>query len=180
MDQALTRRNLGVLAAGVAAAASIGSSGEAEAAMVATDWLAQIKHQHREIDRRLMMVKNASNHAARVAAFKAFATYLSAHSMAEENSVYPAIAITGSEASAKQLYHEQDDAEILVGRIDNALAMGQDDQVPAMLDTLATALHAHVAEEEGQVFPALQAAADARMNAKLSMDFSMAFNRAVA
>jgi hemerythrin superfamily protein len=181
MDQVLTRRNLGKLAAVAAAATSIGLSGVAKAAeAMGDDWFATIKMQHREIDRRLMAVKNASTHMARVAAFKSFAIYLTAHSVAEETSVYPAIAIKESDAAAKQLYHEQDDAEILVGRIENALAMDEDAQIGPMLDQLAMALHAHVDEEETQKFPALQSAADARLNARISTQFNATFNRAMS
>ncbi|WP_420384401.1 hemerythrin domain-containing protein [Novosphingobium sp.] len=179
MIQDMTRRNLGKLAAGAAVAGSIALTASAQAAPMGDDWFEMIKMQHREIDRRLMAVKSADTHPGRVAAFKAFATYLSAHSLAEEVSVYPAIAIMGAEPDAKQLYHEQDDAEILVGRIDNALAMHQDERVGPMLDTLAAALHAHVAEEEGTKFPALKSATNPMMNAKLTQDFHATFARAV-
>ena len=180
MDQDITRRNLGKLAAGVAAIGAMGLHAQAQAAPMGEDWLDMIIMQHKEIDRRLMALKSATTHAARMMAFKAFATYLTAHSVAEEVSVYPAIAITGAEVDAKQLYHEQDDAEILVGRIEHALTMGHDDQIAPMLETLGTALHAHVAEEEGTKFPALKSAAGPMMNAKLTADFHATFARAVA
>ncbi len=180
MDQALTRRNLGFVVAGAAAVGTVGAAALAGAADMDGDWFATIKAQHQELDRLLGAVKAAGSHSARVQAFKTFSIYLAAHSLAEEVTVYPALAITGSEQQSKQLYGEQDDAKVLVARIDDALAMHQDADVPAMLDKLGDALHAHVAEEEGTDFPALQAKEDAMMNAKLTTDFKAAFRRAAS
>jgi hypothetical protein len=144
------------------------------------DWLDTIKAQHRELDRLLGSVQSAGSHAERVAAFKRFSIYLSAHSLAEETTVYPALAITGSQGESKQLYGEQNDAKVLVARIDDALTMGQDADATAMLQTLAQALHAHVAEDENQDFPPLKARENAMMNAKLTADFNKAFMRAAS
>jgi hypothetical protein len=177
MNPDISRRHLGFGAA-LAVATASGLTHMAEGAETSGDWFATIKVQHKALDEMLMAVKSAGSHTARLAAFKTFSTYLSAHCLAEEVSVYPALAITGLESASKQLYGEQDDAKVLVARIDDALSMGQDDQVSALLDTLATALHAHVAEEENQDFPALQAKVDAMMNARLTTDFKMAFQRA--
>jgi len=182
MDQTITRRNLGLVAVGVL---SMGSAFAADAAGAAEegtggDWLATIKAQHKELDRLLAAVKSASTHESRVAAFKKFATYLTAHSIAEETTVYPALAITGSESASKQLYTEQDDAKVLVARIDDALSTGHDADVPALLDTLGNALHAHVAEEENQDFPPLKAKEDAATNARLTLQFKQTFRRASA
>jgi len=180
MDSNFTRRDLGLIAAGVISIGSTGIAKTAAAAEAAEDWLATIKAQHQELDRLLGAVKSAGSHPARVAAFKKFSIYLSAHCMAEETTVYPALAITGNEAAAKQLYGEQDEAKVLVARIGDALSMNHDGDLPAMLDKLATALHAHVAEEENQDFPGLQAKADAKMNAKLTADYHGAFQRAAS
>jgi hemerythrin superfamily protein len=185
MDQMISRRDLGLAAVSVLAAGSVGFAATAAAsattgAETGGDWLATIKAQHAELDRLLAAVKAAGSREARIAAFKKFSIYLSAHSMAEETTVYPALAITGSEAASKQLYSEQDAAKVLVARIDDALSSGDGSDVPAMLDTLGNALHAHVAEEENEFFPPLKAREDATMNAKLSSEFSQAFRRASA
>lgn len=182
MDQMITRRNLGLVAVGVFSMGAAALSDAADPAEDASggDWLAIIKAQHKELDRLLSVVKSASTHESRVAAFKKFAVYLTAHSIAEETSVYPALAITGSEAASKQLYTEQDDAKVLVARIGDALSTGHDADVPALLDTLGNALHAHVAEEENQDFPPLKAKEDAAMNARLTEEFKQTFHRASA
>jgi hypothetical protein len=180
MDPKITRRDLGLVAAGVL---SIGSAGFVEIAAAAAsdgDWLDTIKAQHEELDRLLAAVKSAGSHPEQVAAFKKFSIYLAAHSLAEEVTVYPALAITGSEAASKQLYGEQDDAKVLVARIDDALSMNHAAEVPAMLDKLGNALHAHVAEEENQDFPTLKAKESSTMNAKLTSEFKMAFHRAAS
>jgi hemerythrin superfamily protein len=185
MDQMISRRDLGLAAVSLLSAGSIGfaDTAAASSAMDAEsggDWLATIKAQHAELDHLLAAVKAAGSGEARIAAFKKFSIYLSAHSMAEETTVYPALAITGSEAASKQLYTEQDAAKVLVARIDDALSGGDGAEVPAVLDTLGNALHAHVAEEENQYFPPLKARENATMNAKLSTEFSQAFRRASA
>jgi hypothetical protein len=177
MDQTLTRRNLGIVA-GAAAVGMAGAASMAEPVETGEDWFATIKAQHKELDRLLAAVVAAGSHTARVAAFKTFSIYLSAHSLAEEVSVYPALAITGSDAASKQLYNEQDDAKVLVARIDDALAMRHDDDASAMLEKLGAALHAHVAEEENEDFPGLKSKESPAMNAKLTADFKMAFRRA--
>jgi hypothetical protein len=178
MDLKLSRREFGLAAAGVVAMGSTAMSGFADAADSGGDWLDLIKAQHQELDHLLAAVKSAGSHEARVAAFKRFAVYLSAHSLAEEVTVYPALAITGSESASKQLYGEQDDAKVLVARVDNALATGRDADVPAMLDTLGTALHAHVEVEENQDFPPLKAKEDVATNARLTTEFKATFRRA--
>ena len=180
MKMEISRRNLGLVVAGVAASDLVGVAGRAGAQDMGGDWFAMIREQHRELDRMLSAVQAAPTRSARVAAFKTFSSYLAAHSIAEETSVYPALAITGSQGESKQLYTEQDDAKVLVARIDNALAMGRDVEVPAMLESLASALHAHMAEEETQDFPALQAKVGPAMNAKLTSDFSRTFQRAAS
>ena len=180
MDEKLTRRDLGLVAAGVISMGSAGFAQNAFALESVGDWLATIKAQHQELDRLLAAVKSSGSHPEQVAAFKKFSIYLAAHSMAEEVSVYPALAITGSEAASKQLYGEQDDAKVLVARINDALSMNHDAEVSAMLDKLGNALHAHVAEEENQDFPALKAKESATMNAKLTSEFKMAFQRAAS
>jgi len=180
MDSNFTRRDLGLIAAGVLSIGSTGLAASAVAAEAAGDWFETIKAQHQELDRLLGAVKSAGSHPVRVAAFKKFSIYLSAHCMAEETTVYPALAITGNEAASKQLYGEQDEAKVLVARIGDALSMNQDADVPVMLDKLATALHAHVAEEENQDFPGLKAKEDAKMNAKLTANYHSAFQRASA
>jgi hemerythrin superfamily protein len=181
MDENLSRRTLGLTALGMVSMASVGVARFVHATeMGGGDWLATIKAQHQELDRLLTAVQSAGSHTARVAAFKKFSIYLSAHSLAEELTVYPALAITGAASTSKQLYGEQDDAKVLVARIENALAANHDADVPTLLDALGNALHAHVAEEENQDFPALKAKEDATTNAKLTSDFKTTFQRAAS
>lgn len=114
-----------------------------------------------------------------MAAFKAFANYLAAHSFAEEVSIYPAIAISGNEAGSKRLYDEQDDAKILVARIKGALVRGDERTASDLLTRLGQALDAHVAEEENERFPALHARLDQAANARVGQDFHATFARAM-
>jgi len=180
MELKLSRRDFGLAAAGVVAMGATAMPGFAGAADAGGDWLDIIKAQHQELDRLLAAVKSAGSHEARVAAFKRFSVYLFAHCLAEEVTVYPALAITGSESASKQLYGEQDGAKVLVARVADALAAGHDSDLPAMLDTLGTALHAHVAEEENRDFPPLKAKEDAATNTRLTSEFKATFRRASA
>lgn len=188
MDEAFSRRDLALLGAGVAAAASLPSTALAQArgtgpsGLTRGDWFAQVRAQHQAISAGFQMVRNARGPAAMKAAFKRLSTLLAAHSIAEEVALYPGPAVTGQgdQAEMRQLYEEQQMAKVMTARIDAALAMGQRDQAMTLLGQLEQALMAHVREEETQFFPALQRSAGAAMNDKMTRDFRMVFSQAMS
>ena len=100
---------------------------------------------------------------------------LTGHAIAEEVALYPMIEILGMKRPSEELYDQQQDAKGLLARLDNGPKAG-----PAFLrefQTLASAVRAHVAEEEQEVYPMLRQRATRDQNMKMSMDFEREFRR---
>ena len=182
-----TRRDLGALALGGIAAAAAAPAMAAPAmgmpsvgALTAGDWMAQVKAQHMAIDRQFAALKATrdGDTAGRTAGLKMLATLLTGHSIAEEVALYPGVAMKGDTAGSDQLYIEQQHAKVMVAELDNMPKTGP--EFLARLTTLETALKAHVAEEEGQRYPALMRAATPAENAKMTADLRREFTRYIA
>jgi hemerythrin superfamily protein len=179
----VSRRSLGLLAAGAAAAAAAPALGQPAgkggmaAGLTAGDWMAQVRAQHREIDRHFQLVKTAKTDADRTSHFRMLASLLSGHSLAEEVALYPGLFIQGEESDSKEAYDEQSMAKVLTARIDNAMAMGRRDEAMKLVGQLETAVKAHVAHEEKEWYPALMKKATAQMNAKMTADFRREFTK---
>ena len=183
-DQGLSRRNLGGVGLGVAVAAAtlpaMADAAPAPAALTAGNWMNQVKAQHAAISAGFAATRGAKSPVAMKAAFRNLADLLTAHSIAEEVALYPGIAIEGDKASSDRAYQEQQEAKVLVARIDGAMMKGDRATAMSTLATLEQAITAHVREEEDQWYPALMKKADARMNAKMTADFRRAFSRDIA
>lgn len=182
----VSRRNLGMLGFGAVAAAAVADAAGARAPMPAGaagltggNWMEQVQAQHRAIDAGFQRTK-AARGPRKTAEFKALAGLLAAHSIAEETSLYPGIDMKVGDPQFEKASHDQQIAKVMVAKIDNAMAMGDMRTANATLLELEAAIKAHVAEEEGQYYPALLRAADARMNAKMTDDFRMTFTKAIA
>ena len=187
MTEQISRRSLGVLgfgAAAVAGAVATGADAQVRAAtgasLTAGDWMAQVKAQHAAIDAGFQEVKRLRTANGKRGAFRRLAGLLAAHSIAEETSLYPGIDMKVGDAQFRKASHDQQEAKVLTAAIDNALLMGDMATADSTLATLEAAVKAHVAEEESQYYPALMRAADARMNAKMSMDFRNQFTKSIA
>lgn len=183
MDRLLTRRTLGLAAAGASALGAVGGLAGARAQEMSGpgggDWFEMIRRHHQEIARRLEAFQAAQDHEAQMAAFQAFSAINAAHSIAEEISVYPALQMNGAQDPSWHLYHEQDEAKVLSARINTALAMHRGDEAQSLAAQLKTALLHHVAEEENQIFPRLRSMADGQINALLTRTYAMEFHRAM-
>jgi len=184
-DTLVSRRNLGLFAAGAAAAATPSLAQPAAktgmaAGLTAGDWMAQVRAQHRETDRHFQLVKTARTDAERMSHFRMLASLLSGHSLAEEVALYPGLFMQGDEADSKEAYDEQSMAKVLTARIDNAMAMGRRDEAMKLVAQLEAAVKAHVAHEEKEWYPALQKKATAQMNAKMTADFRREFTKYMA
>jgi len=186
-DKQVSRRDIGLLAAGAAAAVATPAAaqpaaraGGMVAGLTAGDWMAQVLAQHREIDRHFQLVKAARTDGERMQHFRMLASLLSGHSLAEEVALYPGLYIQGEESDSKQAYDEQSLAKVLTARIDNAMAMGRRDEALKLVGQLETAVKAHVAHEEKEWYPALMKKANAQMNAKMTADFRREFTKYMA
>lgn len=121
-----------------------------------------LTHDHREVERlfgELEGLRGAATdteRARRKDLIDQVTIELVKHSVAEEAEVYPRVAEKVSADEAGQARHEHAEAEVTMKRLaglqyDNASV---DDEVA----TLIREIREHVAEEEGQIFPAMRLA----------------------
>src|SRR5438270_6791821 len=79
---------------------------------------------------------------------------LTVHSMAEEELVYPVLAVKVQPGLAKEARHEHQEAKDIIEQIDAALAEGGD--LTPLVNQLQQAVQHHVQEEESDIFPLMR------------------------
>jgi hemerythrin superfamily protein len=175
MNLDLSRRALGLSAVGVAAFAAMRAS-VAEAQTAGGTWFDMVKAHHALIADNLGMILATSDGqvAERTRLQKHLGYLLTAHSVAEENVLYPALARLGLTQASDQLYIEQ--AHAKVGNADLEVTPKGDDAWLAKVSALKTAILHHAKdEEEADLFPKLAAGVSARENAMLTADYARQF-----
>lgn len=188
MEKTLSRRNFAAAVVGTAAvAAAVPAVAQRRAMMpgmasitslTAGNWMQQVKAQHLEIVRHFQMLKRPMGAPGRMAGLMSLKNVLTAHSIAEETSIYPAIALTVDRGGADMLYKEQQDAKVMLADIDNMMAMDPRADYMGKLTALESAVTAHaISHEESDLYPKLMRSAPAPMNAKVTKDFREAFTR---
>ena len=126
------------------------ATAKARAAAVPGDWLSMALDHHGQIRSAFERAKSAGSAEDRLAAFKALATVLNGHSLAEEVVLYPALAKNGEKAHAGLAYTEQTTAKMQMAeleRINPADAAWRD-----KLEHIQGAVLHHMFEEEGTWF----------------------------
>lgn len=123
---------------------------KAEAAAAPDSWLAKILDHHREIEARFADVKAASTAATRREAQKELAFILTAHSIAEEAAIYPALAADKQVTHAMLAYQEQSAAKMEMGLLERLDPMSQD--YLDKLEHIRGAVAHHMYSEEGTWF----------------------------
>lgn len=123
---------------------------KAQKASVNSPWLAQVIEHHMQIEDAFAAVKGASDSASRRAAQKQLAVILTAHSIAEEAVLYPALALHGEKSHATSAYTEQSAAKIQMAALEDLNPMSQD--YLDKLEHIRGAVAHHVYEEEGTWF----------------------------
>jgi len=140
------------------------------------DWLGLVKAHHDMIERAFdALVGGGSDLARRPVLYKRLAYLLTAHSVAEENAIYPALAMCGLQADADHLYLDQAHAKVMNAMLD----MAEDKLGDAWLQRvqeLRSAVLTHARQdEEGNLYPRLVAAIDAPTATKLSVAYRREF-----
>jgi hypothetical protein len=138
-------------------------------------WLALVLDHHLAIESCFAAVKNASTASARTAAQKKLALMLTAHSIAEESVVYPAMALTDQKGHATDAYAEQSAAKVQMAALDELDPMSQD--YLDKLEHIRGAVAHHVYEEESDYFVKLRQNGDGAMQAKLTRKYQEEFAR---
>lgn len=150
----------------------------AQTAAAGGDWFSMVKQQHTMIAMSLdeVTAENASP-SARKAALNKLAYQLTAHATAEENVIYPALAMNGMTEGSDQLYMQQAHAKVKNAQIDM-----DDKKDSSANDWLSTvkALQAAILEhakqhEEADLFPKLQSKLSAAQNKMLITGYAKMF-----
>ena len=148
---------------------------KAEAAAAPGSWLAQILDHHREIEARFAGVKTATSAASRRAAQTELALILTAHSIAEEAAIYPALAADKQVGHAELAYQEQSAAKMEMGLLERLDPMSED--YLDKLEHIRGAVAHHVYSEEGTWFPELAEDLSASDQAMVTKRYEEEFGR---
>lgn len=148
---------------------------KARAAAGDSVWLNTILDHHVQIEDAFAALLAASSAPARREAQKNLAIILTAHSIAEESVIYPAMALTTQKGHSASAYTQQSAAKVEMAALDDLDPMSQ-----AYLDKvrhIQGAVAHHVYEEESDWFPELRQKADATMQTRLSKRYREEFQR---
>jgi hypothetical protein len=91
---------------------------KARGAAAPGDWLSMALDHHGQIRAAFERAQAAASAEDRIAAFKALATVLNGHALAEEVVLYPALAKNGEKAHASLAYTEQTTAKMQMAELE--------------------------------------------------------------
>ncbi|AOR79434.1 hemerythrin domain-containing protein [Novosphingobium resinovorum] len=148
---------------------------KAEATALPGDWLSQILTHHREIEAQFAAVKATNDPASRLAEQKKLGLLLTAHSLAEEAAVYPALAADHQVGHAELAYQEQSAAKMEMGLLERVDPMSQD--YIDKLEHIEGAVAHHVYSEEGTWFTKLAESASSEELALVTARYSEEYAR---
>ena len=140
------------------------------------DWLRIVKAHHEMLERAFdELVDGGSDPSRRPILYKRLAYLLTAHSVAEENAIYPALAMCGLQSESDRLYLDQAHAKVMNAMLDMADDKLGDAWLQRVLE-LRSAVLAHARQdEEGDLYPRLVAAIDAPTATKLGVAYRREF-----
>jgi hemerythrin superfamily protein len=164
-----------------AAAASILPLREAAAQTAAAggDWLAMIQAHHALVAKSFdkLLASGKSTYMTREQLVKTIGYQLTAHSVAEENVIYPAIAMNGTMSDADKLYLDQAHAKVMNAQLEMQAEMKDKGNWMDAARSLQTAVLRHAKDdEEGRIYPALKAKLEPAMNQMLSVKYKREFD----
>ena len=138
-------------------------------------WLAMVLDHHVMIEDAFAGVEMASSATDRRTAEKHLGTLLTAHSIAEEAVIYPAMARNGETAKSELAYVEQSAAKVQMAGLEELDPMSKD--YLDKLGHLKGAVQHHVYEEEGTWFPELVQKVDAANQQRLGARYQEEYKR---
>jgi pyruvate/2-oxoacid:ferredoxin oxidoreductase alpha subunit len=148
---------------------------KARAAALPESWLEMVLDHHLEIETGFARVASATTPEDRRAAQKALATVLTAHSIAEEGVLYPALALNGEKGHAEMSYVEQSATKVQMAALEELDPMSQD--YLDRLEHIRGAVAHHVYEEEGTRFVELREKASSFTQDRLALRYREEFQR---
>ena len=138
-----------------------------------------IKAQHQLIAKTLetLVGSDKRTYVARDALIRTVAYQLTAHSVAEENVLYPALAMNGMVTESDKLYLDQAHAKVMQAQVEMQSAKdrpGTDWLVKAKALQAAVLKHA-TEDEEGNYYPKLHSMLDTAQNGRLTAAYTREF-----
>ncbi|OEJ94402.1 hemerythrin domain-containing protein [Streptomyces thermolilacinus] len=135
---------------------------------MADDVITMIKTDHRELERLFEMMKKEKS--SRPLALPLAVAMLEAHSRAEEEYVYPALAKAGEKEEAEHAAEEHHEAEHMGKHL---LELDwESSEFDRELEKWISAVRHHVQEEEQELLPALSEALDSERLHQLGLEFA--------
>lgn len=122
----------------------------ARAASKGRDWLGVLLDHHEQIEAAFDAVRNSTGAEQRRMAQKELALLLTAHAVAEENVLYPALAQVDETHHATMAYTEQSAAKMQLGLLDYLPPMSQ--EYMDKFEHLRGAVLQHIYQEESSWF----------------------------
>ena len=113
-------------------------------------WLAAVLDHHEQIEEAFANVVHTDEAATRRAAQTRLGIVLTAHAIAEESVLYPALARIGDRSLAESAYKEQAEAKMNIAELERIAPMSG--EYLEKLEALRKAVAHHVFQEEGTWF----------------------------
>ncbi len=141
------------------------------------DWLELIRSHHAMIEAAFDAVLSSGDSALdiRQQRFRRLALLLTAHCVAEENVVYPALAMYGLQSESDKLYLDQAHAKVMNAVLDMADDKGSASWLEKAQGLKAVVLKHAKEDEEADLYPRLQAKLDATTAMKLGAAYRREF-----
>jgi hemerythrin superfamily protein len=140
------------------------------------DWFTMVQTHHAMVAKTLDALVAAKTTRQRTVALNLLGYQLSAHSLAEENTIYPMLAMNGIDESDK-LYMDQAHAKVMNAQLDTWAALEQTG--PEFTDTalkLQAAVLKHAKQdEEGNLYPQLRSKLSQTQNNLLTANYKVQF-----
>jgi len=164
---------------GAAAALSLLPLREAVAQTAARggDWLAMIKAHHALVSTTLdaMLASGNTLFERRRRMQRTLAYQMTAHSVAEENVIYPALAIAGLISESDKLYLDQAHTKVMNAQLELTNLKDESAWLEKVRALQAAVLKHAKEDEEGTIYPRLHQQMDAQRNAVLTAAYAREF-----
>jgi len=138
-------------------------------------WLAVVLDHHQRIEEAFAEVARADEGEARRDAERRLGVVLTAHSIAEESVIYPALAQAGERGSAASAYKEQAEAKVHMAELERLAPTSA--EYLEKLEEIRKAVAHHVYEEEGTWFVELANKASPADQGELQQRYIQEFGR---
>jgi len=180
MNTTNKRRNAMFMAAGAIAATVVPAEFSfAQTIPSGGTWMDMIQKQHKMIEATFekLLASGNSTYSSQQRLQDLLSYQLTAHSVAEENVLYPKLAAKGMVPESDKLYVDQAHAKVMNAQLEMTLLHKKGD--PAWMDVakkLQTAVLMHAKQdEEADLYPKLQSMLTAQENAELSLMYEREF-----